>query len=335
MTGPEIILPEADAVLSLKTSEQKSFDSDPHRLEIHEADIVPRRTDESLPEAVHFQWKEPVKADLLISETPDFQTSMRFSGRGCVRVFNLLPGREYYCKLLWNGHFSETVHFSIQNELPRQIYLPEVTNVRDCGGWKLENGRRRKFNMIFRGGQLEPWTHLPHGSAINAQGEKVWFDLKIKTDLDLRSNGESCFDENTVAYRKLPSTAYATWSNNGIFSAEAMEQIRKIFEFFADETVYPVFMHCMGGGDRTGTIAFLLGAMLGMSYADLINDYEYSNLSVSGERCRCSAVWLAFEQKLKEFAPGRSIQEQVVNYLKSCGISDSTLTKIADILTEV
>ena len=113
-----------------------------------------------------------------------------------------------------------------------------------------------------------------------------------------------------------------------------MEQIRKICEFFADETVYPVYMHCMGGGDRTGTIAFLLGAMLGMSDEDLINDYEYSNLSVSGERCRCSVVWKAFMEKLNEFAPGGTIQTQVINYLEKCGVTEELRKKITTILTE-
>ena len=112
------------------------------------------------------------------------------------------------------------------------------------------------------------------------------------------------------------------------------EQIRKIFELFADETAYPIYMHCQGGGDRTGTLAFLLGAVLGMSYDDLITDYEFSNLSVSGERIRYSTVWSKFEKRLKEFAPGDTVQVQAVNYLHQCGISDELLEKIRFILTE-
>lgn len=334
MIIPEFTAPGADAVLSLKTSVQKNFDTDPHRLEPHDADPTPNRVDETMPASVVIVWKEAVKAEVLLSETEDFGTFKSFSGRGNIRIFNLLPGRTYYYKLLYNGGYSETRKFSIANELPRQIYLPELTNVRDCGGWLLDNGKRRKFNMIFRGGQLEPWTSLPHGSSLNAQGKEMWIDLQIKTDLDLRSDGEAFLPEKITSYSKMPSTAYATWQETGIFSPQAMEQVRKIFEFFADETVYPVYMHCAGGGDRTGTIAFLLGAMLGMDYDDLITDYEYSNLSLSGERCRHSKVWRAFEAKLKEFAPGGSIKTQVVNYLHACGISNDTLTKIADILTE-
>ena len=158
--------------------------------------------------------------------------------------------------------------------------------------------------------------------------------LKIKTELDLRADGADFFQSSNMLYCKIPSTAYATWQEEGIFSAEAMEQIRKIFILLADKLVYPVYFHCQGGGDRTGTLAFLLGAMLGMSYDDLLTDYEFSNLSVSGERIRYSTVWQAFEKKLQTFAPGESVQTQVTNYLYQCGVSDLLLDKIKNILTE-
>ena len=42
---------------------------------------------------------------------------------------------------------------------------------------------------------------------------------------------------------------------------------------------------------------------------DLITDYEYSNLSVSGERCRFSKVWKAFEEKLNEYGSKQRIEK--------------------------
>jgi hypothetical protein len=320
--------------VSLRTEEQKNFDSSPDRLKFHEPEIEPNKTDNTTPSPVIFKWSGAAKAEVELSETPDFTETKKYSGLGSARAFNLIPGKKYYWRVKCGENSSEIRDFTIANELPRVLYIPELTNVRDCGGWQLSGNRRRKFGMIYRGGQLEVWTHLPHGNGLNAQGKKVWHELQIKTDLDLRSDGESVFAENEVAYQKLPSTAYATWQETGIFSPEAKEQVRKIFALFADETAYPLYMHCAGGGDRTGTIAFLLGAMLGMDYNDLINDYEYSNLSVSGERCRFSKVWKAFEEKLNEYAPGKPVRNQVINYLKSCGVTQEIQNKIAEILTE-
>ena len=330
----KLTFPEAGAEVSLRTEDQKKFDTSPERAKFHEPELEPNKTDGTIPFPVIFKWQGVTKAEVDLSETPDFTETKKYSGRGSARAFNLIPGKKYYWRVKCGENSSEIRDFTIANELPRVLYIPELTNVRDCGGWQLSGNRRRKFGMIYRGGQLEVWTHLPHGNGLNAQGKKVWHELQIKTDLDLRSDGESVFAENEVAYQKLPSTAYATWQETGIFSPEAKEQVRKIFALFADETAYPLYMHCAGGGDRTGTIAFLLGAMLGMDYNDLINDYEYSNLSVSGERCRFSKVWKAFEEKLNEYAPGEPVRNQVVNYLKSCGITQETQNKIAEILTE-
>lgn len=330
----ELILPQPGAEVSLRTEEQKNFDFSPDRLKFHEPEIEPNKTDNTTPSPVIFKWSGAAKAEVELSETPDFSEIKTYPGRSNVRVFNLIPGKKYYWRVRSKESLSETRDFTIANELPRVLYIPELTNVRDCGIWQISGNRRRKPGMIYRGGQLEPWTHLPHGNGLNAEGKKVWKELQIKTDLDLRSDGESVWEENEVSYQKLPSTAYATWQETGIFSPEAKEKVRRIFTLFADETAYPVYMHCAGGGDRTGTIAFLLGAMLGMDYNDLINDYEYSNLSVSGERCRFSKVWKAFEEKLNEYAPGEPVRNQVVNYLKSCGITQETQNKIAEILTE-
>lgn len=330
----ELLAPENGAEVSLRTADQKKFDFSPERAVFHEPELEPNKNDGTIPAPVILKWQEGVKAEAELSETPDFADAVKYSGRGCARVFNLIPGKTYYWRVRKDETLSETGFFTVLKELPRMLYLPELTNVRDCGGWQLAGKRSRKFGMIYRGGQLEPWTALPHGNGLNLQGRKVWHELNIKTDLDLRSDGDSFFAEEEVSYKKLPSTAYATWQETGIFSEEAKEQVRKIFELFADETAYPLYMHCTGGGDRTGTIAFLLGTMLGMSEDDLINDYEYSNLSVSGERCRFSKVWKAFRAKLEEFAPGEPVRTQVINYLKSCGITEETQNKIANILTE-
>jgi hypothetical protein len=39
-------------------------------------------------------------------------------------------------------------------------------------------------------------------------------------------------------------------------------------------------------------------------------------------------------KELETYAPGATRQEQVIAYLKSCGITDDTLQKISDLLLE-
>ena len=68
-----------------------------------------------------------------------------------------------------------------------------------------------------------------------------------------------------------------------------------------------------------------------MKEEDLLDDYEYSNLSVSGERSRFTFVWTEFMKKLDTF-PGQTRHDRVVNYLYSCGVTPEQLNKIRRIL---
>ena len=110
--------------------------------------------------------------------------------------------------------------------------------------------------------------------------------------------------------------------------------MKRIFTFLCDENVYPLYFHCAGGGDRTGTLAFLLQTLLGVSLEDALTDYEYSNLSISGERSRFSEVFTAFLAKLETYAPGKGMQCQVKAYLRDCGVSSVAMRKLRSLLLE-
>ena len=193
--------------------------------------------------------------------------------------------------------------------------------------------------MLFRGGQFSPpWTNQRGGSAVTEAGRKVLLEnLKIHTELDLRSKDKGGALRGIPRYELIPFSAYATWGGpqgEGIFSMEQRKQVKKIFELLADRSAYPLYFHCQGGGDRTGTLAFLLETMLGVNEADCLNDYELSNLSVSGERSRFSEVWTKFMAKLETVAPGGSRQEQVCRFLRECGVADDMQEEIRSILLE-
>ena len=113
-----------------------------------------------------------------------------------------------------------------------------------------------------------------------------------------------------------------------------MKIMKRNFSLFCKEDAYPIYIHCAGGGDRTGTLAFLLETAMGVSLEDALTDYEFSNLSTSGERSRFSKVFTAFLARLETFAPGKSIQEQSIQYLKKCGVTAKMLAKIQSIILE-
>ena len=290
----------------------------------------------SYPEAVTVKWSNPAgkMCQLLISENSDFaQAEKREAFRSC-RIYNLLPGKQYFLRVRCGRIDSETVVFFTRTELPRFIFVPGVTNVRDIGGLSAGNGKKIRFGMVYRGAQHEKWGQQ---KGITPEGKRVLLeDLKIKAILDLRgeTEGRRVMEKDVRKYVKIPSLAYATWQNDGIFSKEQMDHIRKIFGVFAQKNSYPLYFHCQGGGDRTGTIAFLLEVVLGVCLEDAEKEYEFSNLSTSGIRLRSSEVWIRFMEKLDTFAPGHTIQDKVTAFLYQCGVKEAALEKIRDILLE-
>lgn len=57
-----------------------------------------------------------------------------------------------------------------------------------------------------------------------------------------------------------------------IFEEEYKENICEIMNFFAEESNYPIYFHCMGGADRTRMIALYLQALVGEAEEDIYLD---------------------------------------------------------------
>ena len=347
----QLIEPQERTEISFLSKEQKAFFNDPCRFKPHMPVSEPRKTDLTSPVPADFVWEVDTAPSVLqISDRKDFKTLIRqVEGKGRklkdgrvrfrAKIANLEHGRKYFWRVADGKKFSAVRTFTVADEQPRWVSVPKVTNVRDLGGWKTASGKRIRQGMLFRGGQFNPpWTNQPGGSAVTETGRKVLLeDLKLHTELDLRGGKDKGALPGIPRYELIPFSAYASWGGpqgQGIFSVEQRKQVQKIFELLADPAAYPLYFHCQGGGDRTGTMAFLLETMLGVNEADCLNDYELSNLSVSGERSRFSEVWTRFMEKLETVVPGGSRQEQVCGFLRECGVTDDMQAKIRSLLLE-
>ena len=77
----------------------------------------------------------------------------------------------------------------------------------------------------------------------------------------------------------------------------------------------PVYFHCAIGRDRTGTLAFLLEGLLGMSKSDIYKDYELTNFSYWGTPCSKSQLDAMFE--VVEATAGTTLEMKFRRYLNS------------------
>ena len=162
-------------------------------------------------------------------------------------------------------------------------------------------------------------------------------ELGIKAELDLR-NPESENDypvtsplEDRIHYEIITGSSYAAfWENS--------DRVRNQFAFLLNEENYPCFFHCLAGADRTGGLAFLLEALLGMDENEIIADYEITpHRFRNGSKEEGTDTFydeIAFVNIFKSF-PGESFAEKARYYLKErCGFSDRELDWFIGFMTE-
>lgn len=215
------------------------------------------------------------------SENADFSNSIKIqTSSNNIKTANLIPGKTYYWKVI--GMFSDKAleggRIKVKDAPVRWIGIDGTENVRDMGGWKTESGKTVKYGMLYRGKNIDKVT---------AAGIKTIKQLGLKTELDLRYSGQKYQLQGTgMNYVFLETSAQYDYIFDEPYSNEVKTNYKKIFELLSDESNYPFYTHCSAGADRTGTFAFLLNGLLGVSYEDLTRDFELTSFSSSGKRWR-------------------------------------------------
>ena len=106
-----------------------------------------------------------------------------------------------------------------------------------------------------------------------------------------------------------------------------------MFELLSNPENYPVIFHCNIGTDRTGMIAYLLNALLGVSEEDLIRDYLFSNFADIGGLRNMNNLKKSVYYKSVHSAQGNSLSEKTYNCLLEFGVQRAQLDAIIDILS--
>ena len=322
---------EQDAFIRLLL-DVHSFQSQSEWLEIRRK----KQADLSLPKINVFRWRclDDMEAQLVeVSENSDFKGHVFHfpvePGKNEAMVHSLKSDTTYYWRVIGKDCQARTVYSSLSrfrtaDEIPRWVWVDGVSNVRDMGGWKTEDGHHVRQGLIFRGGEMQC-----HMTVTEAGLHFVEYELGLRSLLDLRGQDELDTDPThgsslspCVHWYNTPIGGYANCATD-----ENKSQYAKAFRICLDLTNLPLYTHCWGGADRTGTLIFLLNAALGVSETDLILDYELTSLAIWGVRSYETELFSGFLDYLESIAPEQDIQTKAITYWKSIGITDNEISQ--------
>ncbi len=237
--------------------------------------------------STEYEIKIGLKADL--SDAKTIKTTDTYA-----TVENLLSNKTYYWQVSSGEIKSEIATFKT-NEGFRYVTANGITNVRDMGGRPVSGGKHIKQGLIFRGGEVVYQTVGQHTANLNSENAAIFKDeMGIAYEVDLRGDDEcGNLTESPLKtyYREEKSqevdVSYMRIANMGAYdyffkmsSSDARwEGVKNMFLAFKNANEKHVYFHCWGGADRTGTAGFLLGGLLGMSYTDLIIDFELTSFA--------------------------------------------------------
>ena len=265
-----------------------------------------------------------------------------------------VPGETYYYRVkdASNNYLLDDLSFKVDDSYSiRLINVDGVSNMRDIGGWTAKNGIKIPYGKLYRGGKL---------ANISDKGKDTFLTkLGIKTEIDLREDGSKELNDDRLNYQKCAIWNYTriipdyyVFDDDGNplgFDKNSPAGIKKIFELLANKDNYPFYAHCAAGADRTGTIVYLINALLGVSYEDLTKDFEITTFSVYGDRYRSDvdeetmtftdkgtfnnlvAIWGKLHRVMLDrySTENGKLYSAIENYLKTvCNVSDETIASV-------
>ena len=255
----------------------------------------------------------------------------------CVRV----NGQLVYNRMRGNGKGASTsnYHYFVPVSKGKNL-ITVVLKAADTGGWMWCCGKRKKQDpaanidaaikaLLSSGGRMQKGK-----SRVTAEGRAIFLDrYGVRSDIDLRSDGE-CWGMTgsplgpEVKWFHYSSSAYA-----GMHTDRGRAAFAKVFRVFLDEKNYPVIFHCIAGQDRTGAVAFILNGLLGVAEEELYLDWEatgfWNKNPTLNHAARLDKLVAGFRK-----LPGKDLNEQIENFVLSCGFTREDIEKFRRIMLE-
>ena len=229
---------------------------------------------------------------------------------GNTTLYNDIPNQHTEYVVRNNGAVSQAGTLKPTGAL--RLIKCSTSNVRDLGGWACDGGTV-KYGKLFRGGEFQS-TDLD--IFLNQLGIRHELNLRGKTE----GEGSRTILRDYVGYTCTENYTWYSLANTDDWKTT----IRCIFDSVASDK--PVYFHCSAGADRTGTVACIIEAMLGVSQSDIDKDYELTCFAsgVSDDsvaRRRNEAEWSGLISQINALTVGTTFRDKVLNWVATLGFT--------------
>ncbi|MEU6183196.1 tyrosine-protein phosphatase [Streptomyces coeruleorubidus] len=209
--------------------------------------------------------------------------------------------------------------------MKRHIAFDRLYNFRDLGGYRTSDGRTVRWGRLFRSDSL---------GKLQGEDWERFLALGVRTVIDLRHPWEVkrsgrvpsfpglAYHNLSIEHRPYDQAGLSPDIDPALFLADkytevahdGVNELRRALEIIADDTS-PLVFHCHSGKDRTGLLAMLVLALLGVHDDDIIADFALTELATE----RLVAEWHASypDLTLRWPAYGRAPVEIMQRFLES------------------
>lgn len=269
----------------------------------------------------------------LTADLSDARTATVTGDSHICYIPNLIPGNTYYYQVVAGSDVLSKGQFDVEGDV-RMIYAPSVYNLRDLGGYTVQDGRRTRYGLIYRGGEVNGF-HAPVQddlTQLKALGIGAEIDLRWRDDYDQDR------ETNKSGYGFVKGDTYYFAGANDftadhVLNTETMARLKDEFRFLLRHIREGrgVHFHCVFGADRTGFFAFLIEGLLGFSLNDMYHDYEFTSFAAPAGNRNKSAIQERIA-KIQGLA-GATLRDKFENYwVNSVGISKDEVEEFRTIM---
>jgi protein-tyrosine phosphatase len=247
----------------------------------------------------------------------------------------------------------------------RRITLEGPINFRDLGGYETTDGRRVRWNRLYRSDSLH---------TVTPEDIPLLRDLGIRTAIDFRSSDEigrlgiGPLGEVSVAHVHCPTFDRVREESDetvrlpfeATTAADFYEQMLAhgagayvaALNSIVDADTLPAVFYCLAGKDRTGCFAALVLGLLGVDDETIVADYALTQevvhllterrLQRDGAEAEATR-WVGIPEDLKE-ARAHTMEALVAKvrtrwggwerYAAAVGVTDDVIDRLRDALLE-